>query len=221
MSKVQNPIIGRTKGSAGGMTFTTSLRQNVMKAKAFTVANPNTANQQGVRLAFQRASSLSSKLTTILKKYGIANEASRRKIYPANLVTRAMRDSTEVNFTGAAFGEISMAFGENKEVGIVPTAIKLTATGKLRVEWSNAERSQKGLPAVKCCIVLKKEDSDEGEAIEPTETTEDEYYESLDAQPQIIAGAKYHVWTCAYNEATKKASLFRDGGNATLTVAQL
>lgn len=45
MAKVQNPVIGRSKGSAGGMTFSKVYDKNVMRAKAFEVSNPKTAAQ--------------------------------------------------------------------------------------------------------------------------------------------------------------------------------
>jgi Family of unknown function (DUF6266) len=43
---VQNPLIGRSKGSMGGATFTTWKGLNVVKTKAVSVANPNTEKQQ-------------------------------------------------------------------------------------------------------------------------------------------------------------------------------
>ena len=50
--KVQNPIIGRAKGSAGGMTFTKVYDKNVARAKAFEVSNPKTPAQQVQRAFF-------------------------------------------------------------------------------------------------------------------------------------------------------------------------
>ena len=46
MSIVQNPIIGRAKGQAGGMVFTTLNGQNVMKAKPNSYRDANTVTQQ-------------------------------------------------------------------------------------------------------------------------------------------------------------------------------
>lgn len=43
---VQNPVTGRTKKSAGGMTFVTLFSQNVMKAKVFSVRDKNSPAQQ-------------------------------------------------------------------------------------------------------------------------------------------------------------------------------
>lgn len=49
MSKVQNPIIGRAKGQAGGMVFTTLNGQNVMKAKPNSYRDANTMAQRANR----------------------------------------------------------------------------------------------------------------------------------------------------------------------------
>ena len=63
MAKVQNPVIGRSKGSAGGMTFAKVYDKNVMKAKIFEASNPNTAAQQVQRSYFKEVSALASFFT--------------------------------------------------------------------------------------------------------------------------------------------------------------
>lgn len=63
MAKVQNPVIGRSKGSAGGMTFSKVYDKNVMKAKAFEVSNPNTIAQQKQRSYFKIVSALAAVFT--------------------------------------------------------------------------------------------------------------------------------------------------------------
>lgn len=45
MAVVSNNLIGRSRGSAGGITFATILGQNIMKNKATSVANPRTGKQ--------------------------------------------------------------------------------------------------------------------------------------------------------------------------------
>lgn len=50
--KTQNPIIGRAKGSAGGMTFSKNFDKNVARAKAFEVSNPKTTAQTTERSFF-------------------------------------------------------------------------------------------------------------------------------------------------------------------------
>lgn len=63
MAKVQNPVIGRTRGSAGGMTFAKVYDKNVMKAKVFEASNPNTAAQQVQRNYWKTVSAQSAVLT--------------------------------------------------------------------------------------------------------------------------------------------------------------
>lgn len=63
MTKVQNPIIGRSRGSAGGMTFSKVYNKNVMRAKAFEVANPKTAAQVEQRNFFKQVSAIVANLS--------------------------------------------------------------------------------------------------------------------------------------------------------------
>lgn len=56
--KVQNPIIGRARGSAGGMTFCKNYDKNVARAKAFEVQNPKTQAQQTQRDFFASLTAL-------------------------------------------------------------------------------------------------------------------------------------------------------------------
>lgn len=56
MAKVQNPVIGRAKGSAGGMTFNKTYDKNIMKAKPFEVKNPKTIAQVNQRVFFASVS---------------------------------------------------------------------------------------------------------------------------------------------------------------------
>ena len=56
--KVQNPIIGRARGSAGGMTFCKNYDKNVARAKAFEVSNPKTQAQQTQRAFFAALTAL-------------------------------------------------------------------------------------------------------------------------------------------------------------------
>ena len=63
MTKVQNPIIGRAKGSAGGMTFSKNSDQNVMRAKAFEVNNPKTQAQTTQRNFFKQVQQIAASVT--------------------------------------------------------------------------------------------------------------------------------------------------------------
>ena len=63
MAKVQNPVIGRSKGSAGGMTFSKVYSKNIMRAKAFEVNNPKTTAQTTQRNFFKSVSALVATFT--------------------------------------------------------------------------------------------------------------------------------------------------------------
>jgi hypothetical protein len=53
MSKVQNPLIGRSSGSIGNSTFSTWKGLNCVRTKPEKVKNPNTSAQQDVRSTFK------------------------------------------------------------------------------------------------------------------------------------------------------------------------
>ncbi len=59
MTKIQNPIIGRASGQAGGMIFSKSFDKNVMRSRPMTVSNPNTPAQQRQREFFAELTAIS------------------------------------------------------------------------------------------------------------------------------------------------------------------
>lgn len=61
--KGQFPWIGRSRGSAGGMTTAKINDKNVMRAKAFEVSNPNTQAQQTQRKFFTELTELNCTFT--------------------------------------------------------------------------------------------------------------------------------------------------------------
>jgi hypothetical protein len=63
MTKIQNPIIGRASGQAGGMIFSKSFDKNVMRSRPMTVANPNTPAQQRQREFFAELTAISKTVT--------------------------------------------------------------------------------------------------------------------------------------------------------------
>lgn len=60
MTKIQNPIIGRARGSAGGMTFAKQFDKNTMRAKPFEVANPKTSAQTNQRNFFKEVKDITA-----------------------------------------------------------------------------------------------------------------------------------------------------------------
>ena len=81
--KVQNPIIGRAKGSAGGMTFSKVYDKNVARAKAFEVNNPKTTAQQTQRAFFAELTALCSDFS----------DAQLRTLFPQKPKTMSRRNA--------------------------------------------------------------------------------------------------------------------------------
>ena len=67
MARIQSPVIGRAKGQAGGMVFTTLNGQNVMKAKAYSYRDQNTLVQQANRAMAATTSRLAASLKGIAR----------------------------------------------------------------------------------------------------------------------------------------------------------
>ena len=81
--KVQNPIIGRARGSAGGMTFCKNYDKNVARAKAFEVSNPKTQAQQTQRAFF-------AELTTLCSDF---SDDQLRTLFPNKPKTMSRRNA--------------------------------------------------------------------------------------------------------------------------------
>lgn len=67
MARIQSPVIGRAKGQAGGMVFTTLNGQNIMKAKAYSYRDQNTLVQQANRAMAATTSRLAAALKAIAR----------------------------------------------------------------------------------------------------------------------------------------------------------
>ena len=79
--KVQNPIIGRSRGSAGGMTFCKNYDKNVARAKAFEVSNPKTASQTNQRTFFKEVMDITKTVSDeeLRSLFGIKPKAMSRR----------------------------------------------------------------------------------------------------------------------------------------------
>lgn len=111
--KVQNPIIGRARGSAGGMTFCKNYDKNVARAKAFEVSNPKTQAQQTQRAFFAELTALSSDFSDDQLRFLFPNKPktmSRR-----NAISKQIAQSYEVHGT-----EKSIDFADIDTLGNAP-----------------------------------------------------------------------------------------------------
>ena len=115
--KVQNPIIGRSRGSAGGMTFCKVYDKNVARAKAFEVANPKTAAQTTQRNYFKELSALVATLTNeeLRTLFGQKPKAlSRRNELSTQL---APANSTVDSVKSVDYSKIE-AIGNGQKIGV-------------------------------------------------------------------------------------------------------
>ena len=67
MSKVQNPIIGRATGQAGGMVFSTNYGSNIIRTKPLTFTEPTGVEHRKKKVKFKASAELAAKVKGIAK----------------------------------------------------------------------------------------------------------------------------------------------------------
>ena len=145
--KVQNPIIGRARGSAGGMTFCKNYDKNVARAKAFEVSNPNTQAQQTQRAFFAQLTALCSdfsddQLRTLFPSK--PKTMSRRNALSKQIAQSYAIDGTEKTIDYADIDTLGnapvMDFGETN-CQIRSNTIYVVLDEKVRSDMTYAEYS--------------------------------------------------------------------------------
>lgn len=124
MAKVQNPVIGRTKGSAGGMTWSKVYDKNVMKAKVFEANNPNTAAQQIQRSYFKSVSAQAAVFTP--DQLRVLFPQRPKGISRRNAVFKQLAEYWEM-----VSGEKVMKLGDMSTIGNAPTMDMGTTTAAI------------------------------------------------------------------------------------------
>jgi hypothetical protein len=121
MSKIQNPIIGRAKGQAGGMVFSTLYGANVMRAKPFQYRDKNSTTQQKFRSLFRYAVNFAAKL-----KFNAADlfETPPAKMSPYSKLISQIRPAFTLTGPDVIFNPNTIEIGQ----GSIPTPDTLTLT---------------------------------------------------------------------------------------------
>ena len=124
MAIVQNPIIGAAKKSAGGMVFSRSLDQNIIRAKPITYNDRNSEAQQVVRGRMKQVSGLT--------------KADSKKALDALYPTRPFKQTKYSRFVQ----QIMKAF--KYVAGVITTAwenVPTLGNGTLAMELRNPQLS--------------------------------------------------------------------------------
>ena len=133
--KVQNPIIGRARGSAGGMPFCKNYDKNVARAKAFEVSNPKTQAQQTQRAFFAELTALCSDFS----------EDDLRALFPSKPKTMSRRNAISKQI--AAYNQTvdnvkTILFEDIDTLGNAPVMDMKAETwniqnGKINISWDD------------------------------------------------------------------------------------
>ena len=157
--KVQNPIIGRAKGSAGGMTFSKVYDKNVARAKAFEVNNPKTQAQQTQRAFFAEFTALCSDFSDDQLRFLFPQKPktmSRR-----NALTKQIAESYEVEGTTKSIDYSDIDTLGNAPVMDFGTTTAAVADGVLKVTLDNSVKQNQALAAYDFVAVVINETKEE------------------------------------------------------------
>jgi hypothetical protein len=111
MSKVQNPITGRSRGKMGNAVFSKQYGHNTIRSKALTVKNPNSADQQIQRGKVKMIGQIVRQVGTILRSY-LSSSLSDMP-FTSWVVKTMTKNSTFVVLTGIFTWAYDTIFGGN------------------------------------------------------------------------------------------------------------
>lgn len=133
MARIQNPVIGRSKGQAGGMVFTTLNGQNVMKAKPYSYRDANTPVQQQNRALNTIIAILCAELASIARSL-FQVQPPTMPAY-SRLIQQLQKAASRVMPTYSPV-LIGTEIGSGIFSDPISSAIYTTGTGSLTVQWS-------------------------------------------------------------------------------------
>ena len=139
MTKVQNPIIGRAKGSAGGMTFSKNSDQNVMRAKAFEVNNPKTAAQTTQRDYFKTLVALVSQFNPEQLRTLFPNKP--KKMSRRNALTRQLAEDYTIDGTTKSINFAEINTLGNASTMDFGTTTAVNTSGTIAVTLDNSVKT--------------------------------------------------------------------------------
>lgn len=127
MSVVQNTLIGRSRGSIGGVTFATWKGLNVAKGKPVSVANPNTEPQQIQRARLRKGVALYRANSAILN-IGFRQQAIHKSAYNAFMSANMLTDAVNGGQSSPPYGD-PLALRISKG-SLTPTALTVDAASE-------------------------------------------------------------------------------------------
>lgn len=138
MSKIQNPIIGRASGQAGGMVFSKYFDQNIMKSKPMTVKASNTPKQANQRALLKAVSGI---CRDAMQTMPIVKRSARTGRNTGKTARAALSGAIFAQASGSTphrilnAGGISLQ-GEGMASTVVSLASFTVATSLLVINWN-------------------------------------------------------------------------------------
>lgn len=157
MAIVQNPIIGRAKGSVANNTFTKWKTKNVWKSKALTVSNPQTDAQMYNRSKFSLLVHLGSILLSVIRigfKEISKLVTTSNSFQSINMINDALVynvDHFEVDYSKLVLSRGSL---ENTAIG---SASATNGSATATVAWNPAPNGSQSNGDKACIVILDEE----------------------------------------------------------------
>lgn len=138
MAVVQNTLIGKSRQSVGGTTFSTWKGINVLKSKPTAVANPKTDLQLMQRSALQQTVSLYRVISAVVKRgwRKFAIQKSEYNAFASNTLKNAFNFSVPPVATLGA--EDLMITNGSISTGNESFEATVISAASMRVEWSDS-----------------------------------------------------------------------------------
>lgn len=197
MSITQNPIIGRAKGQAGGMVFTTLNGKNIMKAKTHEYRDANTAVQSANRLFHKSIVRMAASLKTVARSLFLTQPTDMPAFSKLVQQLHAMRSGSSGAYT---FDPTNKQIGSGTVLLPFTTKQYSSVSGELNAVIDVGAAEDAGFVSEPIGVIVIDKSTKTVISANADEMTVDNPTSKLDLPSGLVAG---NLYVCAF--ATKGA----------------
>jgi hypothetical protein len=204
MAITQNTLIGRASGSVGGATFATWKGKNVLKSKATSVANPNTAPQQLARSIFSSAVAV-YRMAASLFSVGFAQLAVGQSAYNAFTSVNILDDAFDLASPGVIANKANFKASKGT---LSPTPIVNisgdVSSNEVSIEWDGSPSGDQ-LTTDQLFVLVIKANGEKLISQEAVETR-NSVTSIVSGATGMVVGQVYSAYMFFYQPSTRKVS---------------
>lgn len=132
MAITQNPIIGRTRKSAGGMVFSTVHGKNIMRAKPASYRTPDTESHRKRVGKFKAGNELASKVKNYARGF-FETQPVGRSAYSA--MSSQIQAAFNIGHAGTEYSPLDVLMGSGSLPIVRCTNQDVPSTSTIKVDW--------------------------------------------------------------------------------------